>query len=104
MTRAFDSLRFFVRKHLGNRCFLEQRHRENLHDFAHRSFALQFFADDGHQDVDADRDPYLRLHRVFARAQKTLESWRRAPPNKNTAGRPSETETIGAVSSRSFLS
>ena len=66
MAWLFGVLSFFVQKHLRNRGFLEQRHRENWHDFAPCSFGLQFFADDGHQDVDADRDPYLRLHRIFS--------------------------------------
>ncbi|CFN77815.1 Uncharacterised protein [Bordetella pertussis] len=31
-------------------------------------------------------------------------SSRRAPPNRNMAGRPSDTDTMGAPKSRSFLS
>ena len=35
-----------------------------MQNFVHAPFKLVFLLDDGHQDVDADRDPYLRLDRV----------------------------------------
>lgn len=35
---------------------------------------MQTFLDDGNQHVSADRDPDLRLHGVFAGAQKCLDA------------------------------
>jgi hypothetical protein len=38
---------------------------KNFRFFAELSEAAKFLADDGHQHVNADRDPYLNLYRVL---------------------------------------
>ena len=55
---------FFERKSLNYRGFLEKRDAQDLQDFVQRMFHLQFLANDGHQHIDANRNPDLRLHGV----------------------------------------
>src|SRR5437016_12357051 len=56
------------RKCLGHRHFLEEGDRENLQQSVEGG-GLQGKAllDDGNQDIDGNRDPDLRLHRVVGR-------------------------------------
>lgn len=47
---------------------------ENLQDLGRAKFQAQFRANDDHQDVDADGDPELSLHRVIAGAIEVLDT------------------------------
>src|SRR5271169_2546935 len=62
-----------LRKRLQNRAFLEKADAENLQDFAHAAFDLQFFLDDGHEHVHADGDPNLRLDGVVGGSVERLD-------------------------------
>ena len=43
-----------------------------MQNFVEAAVELVFFFDDGHQNVDADRDPHLRLDGVVGRAEEGL--------------------------------
>ena len=58
----------FLREGLKKRRFFKKRHAENLQDFVQAAVEFEFLLDDGHQDVDADGDPNLRLHGVLGGA------------------------------------
>ena len=64
MANTFGILFFFDRKSLRKRGFLEQSQTQNLQDFAEWPIDAQFAFDDRDQNVDADRNPDLRLHGV----------------------------------------
>ena len=64
MTITFRIVFCFDRKSLRKRGFLEQSQTQDLQNFAERPIDAQFAFDDRDQDVDADRDPNLRLHGV----------------------------------------
>ena len=80
MNRGIVKPRFFGREFPKNRGFLEKRHAQNLQDFAHRPLHLQFLANDGHQHIDANRDPYRQptprsaFSRVFSLPQSRREA------------------------------
>ncbi len=74
MAWAFRVLRFFISKRLKYRVFLEERQAENLQNLTHTPLTFQLLAHDGHQYVDTDRHPHLRLHRVLARAVETFDA------------------------------
>ena len=59
---------------LKQRDFLEQGEAENLQNVGEASFDPQFLFYDGHEDVDADGDPDLRLHGVVAGAVESFDS------------------------------
>src|SRR4249920_3263072 len=69
---VFESGRAFG-KCLGHRHFLEEGDRENLEQSVERGLQAEALFDDGNQDVDGNRDPYLRPHRVVRRAVKLLD-------------------------------
>ena len=69
---VFESGRAFG-KCLGHRHFLEEGDRENLEQSVERGLQAEAFLDNGNQDVDGNRDPYLRPHRVVRRAVKLLD-------------------------------
>lgn len=54
----------FDRKSLRKQGFLKQSQTQDLQNFTERPIDAQFAFDDRHQDVDADRDPNVRLHGV----------------------------------------
>ena len=64
MAITFQILFSFDRKSLKKRGFLEQSQTQDLQNFAERPIDAQFAFDDRDQNVDADRDPNLRLHGV----------------------------------------
>jgi hypothetical protein len=51
---------------LKKRDFLEKSQAEDLEDFSEAPIHLEFLLDDGHEHVNADGNPDLRLHRVDA--------------------------------------
>ena len=55
------------------RRFLEQGHVENLQDCVETELAVEPFPDDGHENVDGDRDPDLALHGVLRGAEEGLD-------------------------------
>src|SRR5450755_38965 len=72
-TRPGLLLGFFLRKGLKKRRFLKQREAENLQNVVQAPLQLEFFLDDGYQDIDAYGNPDLRLHRVLGRSIKGLD-------------------------------
>ena len=70
LVKAF--LHHIVRKCLFYRHLLEKHNAENLQDFAKTLLEFEFFLDNGRQQVDADRYPYLGLDGVDAGAEKRL--------------------------------
>jgi hypothetical protein len=72
----------FERKCLNYRGFLEKRDAPDLQDFVQRMFHLQFLANDGHQYIDANRNPDLRLHGVRRSPIKRLDSQMLLDPSK----------------------
>jgi hypothetical protein len=56
------------------RGFLEQGQAEDLQNVGQASFDPQFLFHDGHEHVDADGDPDLRLHGVVAGAVESFDS------------------------------
>src|SRR5712691_212997 len=68
MAITFRILFDFGRKSLEKRGFLEQSQTQNLQDFAEWPIDSQFAFDNRDQNVDADRNPNLRLHGVRTRA------------------------------------
>ena len=69
---VFENGRAFG-KCLGHRHFLEEGNRENLEQSVERGLQAETLLDDGNQDVDGNRDPYLCPHRVVRRAVKLLD-------------------------------
>jgi len=65
-------LRHIVRKCLFYRHLLEKHNAENLQDFAKTSLDVEFFLDNGRQQIHADCYPYLGLDGVDAGAEKRL--------------------------------
>ena len=59
---------------MGHRHFLEEGDGENLHQSVEGGFQAEALLDDGNQDVDGNRDPDLRLHRVVGRAVELFDS------------------------------
>ena len=54
------------------RDFLERRHAQNLQKSGERNLDCQALLDDGHEDVNRDGDPNLRLHRILRGPIKRL--------------------------------
>ena len=73
---------FFERKSLVYRGFLEKRDAQNLQNFVQRMLHIQFLANDGHQHVNADRNPDLRLHSVRRSPIKRLDPQMLLDPSK----------------------
>ncbi len=67
-------LRQVFRKYLCNRNFLEKYNAENLQDFAQTQLDFQFLLDNRYQNVNADSNPDLSLHRVLGRAEKCFDT------------------------------
>ena len=67
-------LRDSFRKYLFNRSFLEKCNAEDLQDFAQTQLDLEFFLDDRNKNVNADRNPYLGLHRILFGAKEGFDS------------------------------
>src|SRR4030067_2550525 len=59
---------------LKQRDFLEQGEAQDLQNVVQAPFDPQFLFYDGHQHVDADRDPYLCLHGVVARTVESFDA------------------------------
>ena len=64
----------FTRQCRKKRGFLEKVEAQDLQYFVHAAFELVFFFDDGHQNIDADCDPHLRLHRVVRGPKERFDS------------------------------
>ena len=73
MTRGYFSFVVFVFKHLIYRSFLELGQAQNFYNFVKAAIDAEFLFQDRHEQVNADRDPYLRLHGVRARAEKRFD-------------------------------
>jgi len=67
-------LQKIFRKYLRNRDFLEKRNAENLQNFAQTQLDFQFLLDNRHQNINADGNPDLSLHRVLGSAEKCFDS------------------------------
>jgi hypothetical protein len=61
-------------KYLFNRNFLEKHNAENLQDFAQTQLDFEFLLDNRYQNVNADGNPDLSLHRVFGSTKKCFDS------------------------------
>src|SRR5665647_2198300 len=82
MASLFTIDGLFERKRLVYRGFLEKRDAQDLQDFVQRMFHIQFLANDGHQHVNADRNPDLRLHSVWRSPIKRLDPQMLLDPSK----------------------
>ena len=67
-------LRHIFHKYLCNMDFLEKYNAENLQDFAQTQLDLEFFLDNGCQNVNTDGYPDLCFHSVDAGAEKSFDS------------------------------
>ena len=74
MKQEFFVLQGSFRKYLCDKDFLEEYNAENLQDFAQTQIDFQFLLDDRYQNVNADGNPDLSLHCVFARAKEAFDS------------------------------
>ena len=45
-------------------CFLEKRYAQNLENFVHTGLQTEFLLHDGYQNINADSNPHLGLHRI----------------------------------------
>ena len=79
---------FLERKCLNYRGFLEKRDAQDLQDFVQRMFHVEFLANNGHQHIDANRNPNLRLHRVRRSPIKRLNSQMLLDPPKEQLDLP----------------
>lgn len=61
-------------KYLLYRHLLEKHNVENLQNFAKAVRESEFFLDNGHQHVDADRNPDLGLDGIVAGAEKGFDA------------------------------
>lgn len=59
---------------LKQRGFLEQGEAEDLQNVGQAPFDPQFLFHDGHEHVDTDGDPDLRLHGIVACAVESFDS------------------------------
>src|ERR1035437_1324008 len=73
MIHDIFNLAALEQKVLKNKGFLEKADAEDLQDFAEAALDSQFLLDDGHQHVDADGDPNLRLDGVDRRSVERLD-------------------------------
>ena len=64
----------FTRKCRKKLDFLEKVDAQNLQNFRHAPIDLVFLFHDGHEHVNADRYPHLRLDGVLRRAEKRFDS------------------------------
>ena len=62
-----------IRKYLKQRLFLENGDAQNLENCVEALLQMQPLLDDGHQDVDRDRDPHLGLHGVLGSSEERLD-------------------------------
>ena len=85
---------FFERKGLVYRGFLEKRDTQDLQDFVQRMFHMQFLANDGHEDVNADRNPDLRLHGVPRSPIERLDPQMLLDPSKEQFDLPATSVNI----------
>jgi len=74
MKLEFFVLRHSFRKYLCDRNFLEKYNAENLQDFAQTQLDFQFLLDNRYQNVNADGNPDLSLHRVLGSAEKCFDT------------------------------
>src|SRR4030042_6902157 len=74
MTLEIFVLQKIFHKYLCNRNFLEKNNAENLQDFAQTQLDFQFLLDNRHQNINADSNPDLRLHRILGCAEKCFDS------------------------------
>ena len=65
---------YIFHKYLCNRNFLKKYDAENLQDFAQTQLDFEFFLDNSYQNVNADGNPDLSLHRVFGGAKKCFDT------------------------------
>ncbi len=63
-----------IRKYLCDRYFLECRHTENLKNCVEADIEVKTLLNDGHQHVNADGGPDLRLHSVRRRSVERLDT------------------------------
>ena len=73
------------RKCLGHRHFLEEGDRENLQQSVEGGLQGKALLDDGNQDIDGNRDPDLRLHRVVGRAVELFDPKMLLDPFENSS-------------------
>src|SRR3954452_1745637 len=85
---------FFERKSLNYRDFLEKRDAQDLQDFVQRMSHLQLLANEGHQHINANRDPHLRLHGVRRSPIKRLDSQMLLDPPKEQFDLPATSVNI----------
>ena len=95
-------LAILTRLMLENRGFLEKRQAENLQDFAEAAFDSGFFPDDGHEHVNADRDPHLSSYRVVARSVKGFDMQILFDPFEEYSG-PLKLNSSGCYTDRTSL-
>src|ERR1051326_9198035 len=72
--KTLSIFRHFLWKCRKNRGFFKQVEAQNLQNFMHALLKLQFLLYDGHQHIDADRYPNLRLHRILGGTVKSLNT------------------------------
>src|SRR3989304_6625003 len=74
MIGGFWNWSILIVEGLKQRDFLEQSEAQDLQNVVQPPFAPQFLFHDGDEHVDADRDPYLRLHGVVARTVESFDA------------------------------
>jgi hypothetical protein len=94
MASLFANDGFFERKCLIYRGFLEKRDAQDLQDFVQRMFHIQLLANDRHEDVNADRNPDLGLHRVPRSPIKRLDSQMLFDPSKKQFDLPATSVNV----------
>jgi hypothetical protein len=85
---------FFEQKSLFYRGFLEKRDAQDLQDFVQRMFHIQFLANDGHEDVNADRNPDLCLHSVPRSPVERLDPQMLLDPSKEQFDLPATSVNV----------
>ena len=85
---------FFEQKCLVYRGFLEKRDAQDLQDFVQRMLHIQLLTNDRHEDVNADRNPDLGLHRVRRRPIKRLDPQMLLDPAKEQFDLPTTSVNV----------
>jgi hypothetical protein len=94
MASIFAADGFFEQECLVYRGFLEKRDTQDLQDFVQRMLHIQLLANDRHEDVNADRNPDLGLHRVRRRPIKRLDPQMLLDPSKKQFDLPTTSVNV----------